>query len=208
MGKGSDEIAQPPRIFASYILANKPMAHLAPRWVCVVAGGTFPWMECSYYHLRIWLMILGRIRMMMWRCSTHIQEISWRLKQGSDNLNGTFNGGVSCSHKTLKLSGYELLVSLPFTSKELLVMRTWLGYGSTVTFWILQLWALWPIKSAGAAAQLQISHWEDGMHWLDGCLMICVVGGYLSGTLEGGRMGDNLEFFWEVLGPYLVFCLF
>jgi len=46
------------------------------------------------------------------------------------------------------------------------------------------------------------------MHWLDSCLMISVVGGYFSGTLEGGRMGDNLEFFGEVLGPFLVFCLF
>ena len=34
------------------------------------------------------------------------------------------------------------------------------------------------------------------------------MGGYFSGTLEGGRMGDNLEFFGEVLGLFLVFCLF
>jgi hypothetical protein len=34
------------------------------------------------------------------------------------------------------------------------------------------------------------------------------VGGYCSRTLEGGRMGDNLEFFGEVLGLFLVFCLF
>jgi len=37
------------------------------------------------------------------------------------------------------------------------------------------------------------------MHWLDGCSRICIVGGYFSGTLEGGQMGDNLEFlvrFW------------
>jgi len=46
------------------------------------------------------------------------------------------------------------------------------------------------------------------MHWLDGCSRICVVGGYFSGTLEGGRMGDNLEFSGEVLGLFLVFCLF
>jgi len=46
------------------------------------------------------------------------------------------------------------------------------------------------------------------MHWLDGCLRICVVGGYFSGTLDGGRMGDNLEFFGDVLGIFLVFCLF
>jgi hypothetical protein len=46
------------------------------------------------------------------------------------------------------------------------------------------------------------------MHLLDGCSRICFVGGYFSGTLEGGRMGDNLEFFGEVLGLFLVFCLF
>jgi len=46
------------------------------------------------------------------------------------------------------------------------------------------------------------------MHWLDGCSRICIVGGYFSGTLEGGWMGDNLEFFGEVLGLFLVFCLF
>jgi len=36
----------------------------------------------------------------------------------------------------------------------------------------------------------------------------CVVGEYFSGTLEGGRMGDKLEFFGDVLGLFLVFCLF
>jgi hypothetical protein len=46
------------------------------------------------------------------------------------------------------------------------------------------------------------------MHWLDGCSRICVVGVYFSGTLEGGRKGDNLEFFGEVLSLFLVFCLF
>ena len=43
------------------------------------------------------------------------------------------------------------------------------------------------------------------MHWLDGCSRIYIVGGYCSGTLEGGRMADNLEFFGEVLGLFLVF---
>ena len=46
------------------------------------------------------------------------------------------------------------------------------------------------------------------MHWQDGCLRICVVGGYFSSTLEGGRMGDNLEFFGDVFGLFFVFCLF
>ena len=34
------------------------------------------------------------------------------------------------------------------------------------------------------------------------------MGGYFSGTLEGGQMGDSLEFFGEVLGLFLLFCLF
>jgi len=34
------------------------------------------------------------------------------------------------------------------------------------------------------------------------------VGWYCSGTLEGGRMGDDSEFFGEVLGLFLVICLF
>jgi len=41
------------------------------------------------------------------------------------------------------------------------------------------------------------------MHWLDGCSKIRVVGGYFSGTLEGGRMGDILECFGDVLGLFL-----
>jgi hypothetical protein len=43
---------------------------------------------------------------------------------------------------------------------------------------------------------------------VDGCLKIWIVGGYLSGTLDGGRMGDNLEYLGEVLGHFMVFCLF
>jgi hypothetical protein len=33
------------------------------------------------------------------------------------------------------------------------------------------------------------------------------VGGYLSGTIEGGCMGNNLNLFGEVLGLFLGFCL-
>jgi len=46
------------------------------------------------------------------------------------------------------------------------------------------------------------------MHWLDSCSRIGIVGGYCSGTLEGAWMDDNLEFFGEVLGVFLVICLF
>jgi hypothetical protein len=34
------------------------------------------------------------------------------------------------------------------------------------------------------------------------------VGGDFSVTLQGGQMGDNLEFFGEVLDLFLVCCLF
>ena len=34
------------------------------------------------------------------------------------------------------------------------------------------------------------------------------MGQKFSGTLEGGRMGDNLDFFGEVFGLFLVFSLF
>ena len=46
------------------------------------------------------------------------------------------------------------------------------------------------------------------MHWLDGCSRIGVVGGYFSGTLNWGWKGENLEFFREDLGLFLVCCLF
>jgi hypothetical protein len=44
------------------------------------------------------------------------------------------------------------------------------------------------------------------MHWIDCCSRICIVGGYFSGTLEGGQMGDNLEFlvrFWVSFWCYV-----
>jgi hypothetical protein len=46
------------------------------------------------------------------------------------------------------------------------------------------------------------------MYWLDSCSRQGVVGGYFSGTLEGRPKGDNLEFFGEGLGLFVVFCLF
>jgi len=45
------------------------------------------------------------------------------------------------------------------------------------------------------------------MHWLNGYSRFRIGGWDFSGTLDGGRMGDNLEFFGEVLGLFLVFCL-
>jgi hypothetical protein len=51
-----------------------------------------------------------------------------------------------------------------------------------------------------------MSRCKDGMHLPDSP-MICIVGVYFSGTLEGGWMGDNLMVFGEVLGVFWVFGL-
>jgi len=66
----------------------------------------------------------------------------------------------------------------------------------------------WPIGCVRAAAQLQISDCEDGMHWQDCCSRMCVGSGSCSSNLEGGRMGDYLALSGEVLGLFPVFCLF
>jgi len=181
---------------------------MVPRCLCVVATATFLWMTSSHLQPRISSTILGRNQMMMVRRSAQIQEASRRRTQASRGLNRSFKWGLSDSSNTLKWTETVPLVSWPITHKALLLMRMWLIYASTITLWILPLQALWPIGSVQAAAQLQISCCEDRMHWLDSCLTICVMGGYLSGTLQGGRMGDNLEFFGEVLGLFLVFWLF
>ena len=99
-------------------------------------------------------------------------------------------------------------VTLSITSKLSLLMRTWFGYTNMITLWILPLWALWQIGSVKSAIRLHISHSEDEMHCMVDCSKICIEGGYFSATLEGGRMGDNLELFGQVLGLFLVFCLF
>jgi hypothetical protein len=71
--------------------------------------------------------------MMMVRRGAQIQEASRRRKQASKSLNGSFKRGLSDSSDTLKSSETVLLVSLPITSKALLLMRMWLGYASTIT---------------------------------------------------------------------------
>jgi hypothetical protein len=93
-------------------------------------------------------------------------------------------------------------------NKALFLMRMWLGYQSTITLFMLPRQVFWLIESVTAAAQLQIWLCMDGMHWLDGCSRICIVGGYFSGTMEGGQMGDNIECFGEILGLFLEICLF
>jgi len=183
-----------PTLFGLFLVANKPTAQLVPIHLCVVAAATFLWLTLSRLQPRIWSRISGRHWRMMVRCCALIQEVSWQRYQDSKSLNGSFKGGSSNSSDTLKSSKTVLLVSLPITSIVLLLMMMRLAYASTIGLWIVPLQALWPIGSIQAAAKLQISCCEDGIHWLDGCSRICVVGGYVSGTLEGGRMGDNFEF--------------
>jgi len=67
------------------------------------------------------------------RRGAQIQEASRRRKQASKCLNGNFKRGLSDSSDTLKSSETVLLVSLPITSKAMLLMRMWLGYASTIT---------------------------------------------------------------------------
>jgi len=146
--------------------------------------------------------------MILVRCGAQIQEASQWRKQASKCFNRSFQRNWSDSSDTLKLSETVPSDSLPTRSNSLLLMRMWLGYASTITWQILQLQTLWPTGSIQAATELQISHCEDGMHSLDGCSRICVEGGHYSGCLEGGRMGDNLEFFDEVLGLFWCFVYF
>jgi len=202
------QYSTPQRICASCIVANSQMAQLVPRHLCVVVAATFFGRTSSHFQPRIWSTILERNWMMMLRRGTQIQDASWLRKSASKILNRSFKEGLSDHSEILMSSGTVVLVSLPIMSKGLLLMRMWLRFGSMITLWILPLQALWPIGSIQSVPRLQMSRCEDGMHWLDGCSRIFVVGGYISGTLVGGRMGDSLEFFGEVLGLFFVFYLF
>ena len=208
MVKGSDEIEQPNAVLHCLIVVNKLTAPLVPRCLCLVAAATSLWMTFSHFQPRIWSMLSGRNWMMMGRRGAQIQEDSWQRKQASKRFNSGFNQGITDSSDTLKSSGIVLLLSLQNTGNAFCLMRMWLGYASMITFWILPLQAVWPIGSIQPASQLQICRCENGMHWLDGCSRICIVGGYISETLEGGRMGDNLELFGCVLCVFLVFWVF
>jgi len=63
---------------------------------------------------------------------------------------------------------------------------------------------LGPIDWVHTASNLHICDCEDGMHCLRNCSIICVLPVFFSSTLESRWMGDNLEFFGEVLGHFLV----
>jgi len=109
--------------FVSFIEANKQIAQLVPRRLCVFAAATVLWMTSSHIQLRIWLTILGRNRMIMVWHSTQIEEPSRWRNQASKSLNRCFRKGLSGSSDTLKWSETMLLVSWPITSKALLLEK-------------------------------------------------------------------------------------
>jgi len=189
-------------------MANKPTAQPVPRCLGEVATATFLWLTSSHLHPRIWWTILGRNQVIMVRSSAQIHHASRCWKPAFKSLNGRFKRGLSDISDTSKSFETVILVCFPITSKVLLLMRMYLGYVSTIRLWILPLQVLWPMASEQAAAQLQISPCEETMHLLDGCSRIYIVGRDFHDTLKGGCMGNNLEFFSEVLGLFLVFCLF
>lgn len=78
---------------------------------------------------------------------------------------------------------------------------------STIKLLILLLRAVWLIGSVHAGSPWKVSCCQDGMHLQDGCSRFCIVGGFVAGTLDGGRIVVNLEFFRKVLGILLVFGL-
>jgi len=184
------------------------MAHLLPSCLCVVAAAIILWMRSSHILRRIWSMISGRNWMVMLKHGTEIQKASWPRMQASKRLNGIFKNVLTDCSNTLKPAETMLLVNLLITSQGLLQITMWLGYAIMITFWIFPLQALWPVGSVQAATPLQNSHCAHGMHWLDSCLTIRVVCGNFSGTSEGSRMGNNLEYYGVVLSLFLVFCLF
>jgi len=202
MGNWGNETQQPNNFLHLSIVANKPTAHLVRRHVCMLAPAAYRWMTSSQLKPRIRVEILGRNWMMMLRHSSQFQESSQQRKQALKSSNWSFNGRLSFRSDTLMPSETVRFVSLPITRNEWLMTTMWLGYASTITLEILLLQALWRMGSIQVAAQLLISHCEEEMHWLDSCSRICVVGGYISGTLESGWMGDNLVLFGEVLGLF------
>jgi len=177
---------------------------MEPRCVCVVAAATSHWMISSRLQARTWSMISCRNGIMMLRCGAHIREASRQLAQAFTCSIGSFIWGISDSSDTLKSSDTMLLLSLPVMSKAVWMKGMWLGYTSTIKLWILTLQALRPRGSIRVAAQLEISRGGDAMLWLDGRSMIRDVSGCFSGTLQGGRMSDNMVFVGEVLCLILV----
>jgi len=133
--------------FASCFMANKPTAHLVPRHLCPLASATIRLMTSSHLRPTIWSTTSGRNRMIMMQGGAWIEEASRLRKQASKSNKESLKGGLSNCTDARKWSKTVLLVCLPIINKELLLTRMWLGYASTITLWILPLWAVWPIDS-------------------------------------------------------------
>lgn len=192
---------------ASIIMANNPMRLLAPRHHLCGGHSYLPRMICSHLLLRIRSTTSGRNQMIILRCSTLFHNASWPWELASKSSKRYFKDSILNYSNTTKSSETNLSVSLLLCSKELVLMRMCIGYSSTTTFWMFPLIAHCTIWRVDSAPKVQISHPEDGTCWLDGFSMVFVLGGYCSGTLEGGRMGDNLDFFVEILDLLLKCCL-
>jgi len=177
-------------VFVKYVVANKPMAHLAP-WNL---GTTIHWLTSPILQRRRWSTISG-MNWMMTQCqSIQIPEAFRQRRQVSNSLNGCFTGELSDCSITLTSSETILLVYLRMTCNRLFFMKMWLHYASIITLWILPLPALWPIESVQPVTQLQISCCDE---------LNAVAGWFLEdlhcrwvflGTLEGGEIvGTDLS---------------
>jgi len=157
--------------------------HLVPRCSCMVPTATFPWMTISQLQPKIWCRIPGRHPMTIRSGNSQIAKALRWWKQTVNCSKETFNRRYADSSDTLQSSDSVFLVTLPITSKVLLLLRMWHVYANTIWLWILPLEAFWPIARLQTAPKLHISCCEDRMPWLHGCCRICVLGGYFDSTL-------------------------
>jgi len=177
-------------------------------WYLYLLAASILHRRTSYQLLvRMWSMTLGRNQIMVLRCGAPIPVAFQPQKHDSNSSTESIKSSMWGSRSALKLSEIVLWVSLPITSKALLMFWMWLGYTSIITLQHLLLQAICPIESEHVATPLHMYHCEDGMHWLDSCSRIGIVGGYLSGTLESGWIGETLGIFGEVLYLFLVCCI-
>jgi len=153
-------------------------------------------MTSSHLRPRIWSTISWRNCMTRLGSGTQIQVAFWWQNKAFKWSKGSIQGALSACSNTLRSSETMLFVFLPISTKRLCLIRMWLSYASTITLWIVPLHTLWPVGSVQAAAQLQISYCEDGMHWLDSCSKICIVGGYFLALWSVDRWVIIWSFWW------------
>jgi hypothetical protein len=121
-----------PTLFASFIVAVKPLAQMVTRQLYVTLAATFLWMASSRLQPRISSTILGWNRMMrVWRAA-QIHKPSRQGKQASKGLIVSFKIGLSDISDHLKASENLFFVTLPIRIKQLLQIRMWLGCTTTI----------------------------------------------------------------------------